>query len=138
MFITITRKNFKTDIKKIFENLEILKRELNEKNGVYGNNKENGFYGNIGSTPICFEDSKQLTEIINNYRLPWYKISVECNILILEKKYIPRYNSTEKKKFLDGFADQCLLFFCGIPLAFVFIIYDTCFFIYKKVIYIFY
>jgi hypothetical protein len=129
MFITITRKNFKSDIKKMFEELEILKQELNE---------ENGFYGNIGSTCICFKNLSQLTEIINNYRLPWYKISVESNIIILNKKYIQRYNSTEKKRFIDGFVDQCLLFFFGIPLAFIFIIYDTSYFIYKKLIYIFY
>ena len=128
----ISRKNFKKDVQKILTKLEILEKELQDC-------KEKGIYGNIGNIEIYFKSAQQVFDIIKNYKLPWYKISVECDLNIFDKKYTVYYlESVKKKRFLDGFQDQTILFFCGLPLAFMYIIYETTNFIYKKIIYILY
>jgi hypothetical protein len=125
----ITRRNFNQDIEKILDEMKILKEELK-------NQKEKGVYGNIGNIKFNFNTFEQVSNIIYNYKLPWYKISVEYNLCILPKTiYIKQL---KEKSFFDGFKDQFILLFFGLPLATIFIIYQTIIFIHEKIVYVFY
>jgi hypothetical protein len=117
----ISRKFFEKDIEKAIQKLNNLVLQENYK-----------FFGKIGNIEIDAKNHIQVETILKNYKLPWYKISVVFKCICVHEKFKKNVKSQNNE-----FKEHFILFFCGIPITFIFILYQTKKFIYKKIFQIF-
>lgn len=87
--------------------------------------KTNILFGHIGKEEFRYKNKQEVIHVLENYNVPWYKISVE--FFCCENDYI---NCFEDIGY--SYCDHLYLIMFGVPLFIFFILYETCHFILKE------